>query len=59
MADESVKVGRSDKPIIIRLDTYHIKIDDFVVHATYDQERRIREMSKEELERFKRVMGGE
>lgn len=44
--------------IIERKDKYNISIQGTVVRANDDQERRIREMTSEQLERFQKIMGG-
>lgn len=43
--------------MITRLDKYTILVDGHRVAASEDQERRLRDMTPEQLERFKKVMG--
>lgn len=47
----------NDQPNIVRLDHYTIKVDGILVTANEDQERRIREMTPEQLKNFKHIMG--
>lgn len=48
----------SNEVKIERLDHYTLKIDGVLVTANADQEARIREMTPEQLQNFKTIMGG-
>jgi hypothetical protein len=48
----------SNNAKIERLDHYTLKIDGILVTANADQEKRIREMSQEEIQNFKTIMSG-
>jgi len=54
-----VRARERDRETVARKDRYTIEIQGVAVRATEDQERRIREMTAEQRERFIRIMGGE
>jgi hypothetical protein len=48
----------SNNAKIERLDHYTLKVDGVLVTANEDQEKRIREMTPEQIQNFKAIMGG-
>lgn len=50
--------AEEERPVVERADKYSINVDLVNVFATPDQERRIRELDVEQLERLKKIFGG-